>query len=208
MPLIIADSEELMKHAAVFLFATLSYAAPVIFTDPVEVTGSGKAFEIYPSDTTPNWFELAFQGSTGGVSVYATIHISGGGVGVLGNGGASMSGFSPAGFASISDGVNTYSSQYFSYWIHTDQVSGPGNLTLFDYDSTVIAQTALSGLFVPVLTGEFISDTMIWRTYDTFVVENPEPGTWAMLAGGILLLGATRLRAFASRRSRACGSTQ
>ena len=192
------------KYAILLLLAAVCSAAPVIFTDPVEISGSGTAWEEYQGLPGIGGWEITFSGFNAESGVGVFINNSGlHGPGVDGHSISTLGGFFIGGIGgSISGPDGTFASQVYAY--HIDPYNG--SLALYDPFDSELVRVPISGQFHKRLIEHISAPGYELNRYEITITPGapvPEPAAYQLLALGsaaVFLLRRSRVRQlFASR---------
>lgn len=196
-----------MRLLLLFAAAAGAWASPLIVTDPILITGSGSWFTTgNQSGSSAAAYGMSADGITGAAFSYSCD--AGGGPGVFAYH-AAFFGQCAAGSASIGGVPYRYMG---SFSVNLPGSGGMGLFEIFDFDGSLLASVPVIGYIVET---SHITDPGFREANGTFnivpnnpaiqpqfepVVGNPEPGTVALMALGILLI--VRRRAVAGPLAR------
>jgi hypothetical protein len=170
-----------------FCVAECVQAAPIIFDEPVRVTGGGLAYMEVSGPATQSALNVSFGGGGSGAEPEVFVQYAREFAGLGGSGGVFAAGGHPGINFAVIDG---FSSPFFSYTL-----ARPGGiLMLFDSSDDLIASVPIIGYHYVTTRRTNYTPTHFLEQYTITILPTPEPGTWLLISSALLPLWLLRRR--------------
>jgi hypothetical protein len=171
-----------------FCVAASIQAAPIIFDEPVRVSGDGMAWLEDPRGLgiQNGGLNIAFGGFISADAFVSVFYERGDSAPALGL----IGGILPGGLQSVSFArIDTFSSPYFTYVLGT----GESKLTLWDAAMNEIASVPLIGYFDANVT-EYVSypNGGYLQRYQITILPTPEPAAWLLIGTALPAIWCSR----------------